>query len=68
MLGAGSAEVSRLRRLQVPPPAWRATTEFASRIARPSSPLFSRRSLATFARGSLNPGVTAGGNNDLRND
>jgi hypothetical protein len=35
------------------------TTEFASRIARPSSPVFSRRSLATFAQSSLNSGVTA---------
>jgi hypothetical protein len=46
-------------RLQVPLPAWRPTTEFASRIARPSSPVFSKRSLATFAQSSLNSGVTA---------
>ena len=41
------------------PPSWRATAEFASRIARPSLPVFSRRSLATFAQSSLSSVVVA---------
>src|SRR5262245_14875581 len=40
-------------------PACRATTAFASRIDRPSSPVRSKLSLATFAQSSFSAGVVA---------